>query len=123
MKYYKVVKKIPYNGVVRYVSARAWDGPIVVQYELKKWAKPRISGTKLFLFNNLKAATDFASVSDEIFEILATGVSSCYQVSDSLAINDIKWFWLMNKIGIKCGIKGLPYTCCADRIMLIRKVG
>ena len=61
-KYYKVVAEGLVSVWTRYISI---DNPtsrrdFIVQYKLHEWIKPNVKGSKLFVFDALMAARDFA---------------------------------------------------------------
>ena len=83
------------------VSSRATDWPLSsiygTTYQLGKYVKPRVKGTRLFAFSTLKSAQKFAEgcYLDEVYEATGRDVRAFPYYAAS--INEVNKFWRVLK--------------------------
>jgi hypothetical protein len=125
-KYYKVVRL---NGNKTFISARAsqWGGGVsqefAVQYRIGEFAKPKVAGTKLFVFDDLDEAQSFADSSDVIFECEVKNPRKAKY--GSFTYRDVALFWKVrqSRKSTKEIQMILPdHTIFCDAVMLTKEV-
>lgn len=127
-KYYKVVKKF---SDTKYVSCRraVWESALCTYYEVGQFVSSPMKGSKLFVFDDLVKAKQFANGSEYIFECECKGVSkygfftrtctnwvSRIKNIASLRIRKKKW------IGVEDSHKPVDGTMFADEVKLLKCV-
>ena len=53
---------------------------VVVQYVFEKWVRPKIEGTKLFIFDDFRIARNHAYIEDHIYECEVEGVTDDFDL-------------------------------------------
>ena len=123
-KYYKVVR------AAKGKLGSALSCKHSIQYKVRKWTKPKLKYSKLFVFTDLKFARDFKE--HQSYRTLAEElvIYEC-RVKEPISINyistyskDDEWFWQAMKDGRPLFTSSrVPIgTMVADEVKLTRKV-
>jgi len=117
-KYYKVVNKF-------LDSARAseWDG-FSIKYKIGEFVYPTLKNSKLFVFDNLESAKDFAYKDwDKIFECEVVNPSKAKYMATFVSCIEDFWAAKNRKESVKgYADKAVSGTIFCDAVKLIKKV-
>lgn len=122
--YYKVVQRL--HRTLYSCRAINWGlyGYYCTKYTPNKWTEPKIKGTRLFIFKDLKSATSFAKNNEEIWECRAEGVGRIRPLGSTFCI---KSYWedrFKKKSLVKYAEKMIHIngSLSAKRVFLLKKV-
>ena len=90
--YYKVVRSIGHNRLILRSCTIHTPGTEVT-YIVGKFVKPRIKHSKLFVFETLKYAVQFAGVTNEVYKCHIKGKPIMAKYRCSLLNPNMKLFW------------------------------
>lgn len=65
-----------YYKVVTEKNLSFYAGQYTIEYKVGKWVKPKLSGSRLFIFDNKKHACECADYYNKVYECEARGVIS-----------------------------------------------
>lgn len=129
-KVYKVVD-VANSGIMYSVSVPR-SAAHCLRYSIGQWIKPKIEGSKIFVFDTLAHAKDFAGVGHSVFECEYTGkaIRPNYMCYDFEYMRKVSQFWQAYHGGEECirsnnvsNTNMLPDgTLYVDAIRLVRKV-
>jgi len=129
-KYYKVVTK-PSEPLETYQSAMVyWYDGVNVMYQVDKWSYPHLKDSKLFVFDSLRAAMSFVSLScingtTYIFEVEVKNPSKVKQIVRFLCTPTFQDYWKNRKSKKRptCTVVHPPMgTIICDAVMLKKRV-
>lgn len=123
MTYYKVVMKMD----SKYYSAIADRHSVRVEYKINKFVFPQIPNSKLFVFNNLEAASTFLG-RERHFDIFSFHIFKC-EVKNPIEAKEIGGFLLPEQIeefwknqNSQHSVPAIPHTYICDAVKLVEEM-
>lgn len=127
--YYKVVNMDLKSAVIDI-------SPILVEYKMNEWVSSKIPGSKLFVFNNIYTAFEFAAMlGKDVYECEVEGIylgknKLIAGPGGTISSDKILRFWkrfknkkrFTNLINTQTNDKWLPYTVWVDRVKLTKRL-
>jgi hypothetical protein len=107
------------SNLTKFSGCEPTDPQICLNYRTQRWTRPKLKGSKIFIFKDLAKAKKFARVeSGIIYKCYATNAALTYHVAEPNN-NAIKSFWRQE---ISSNWYAPPGTYLADKVFLLKKV-